>query len=1175
MQKALSNLKFKRFPNLPASVAVSPAEPQLRSQWAEQKPANSMFLVRTLLKLTIILLFAAALQIPVKATAQTVTFSGKNVSLEYVFSVIKEQTGYVAFFDYSQLVGTKTVSLSVKDVPLTEFLNQVLRGQSLEYTIKKKTIFIKKSAAQPVQPPNGPGVDALNKPSPIIVRGKVVTASGKPLEAANIIVKGSQRGTSTDNDGNYAIEVNMGDILVISNVGYLKTEMKVSKETNTIVLQPEVRPLDDVVVVGYGQQKKGNITSAVSVVRSEELTSQPAANVGTLLAGKISGAIVFNNSPIPGKENPWIFIRGVNFSQQPLLVIDGVPRYGDINGGITGNALEGLNLGNLNPDEIESISILKDNAATAIYGSRGAYGVILVTTKKGHVSKPAFHYAANFSWSNPTRFPDRLDAYTYALAVNEYNINNGLTTPTYSQANLDAIKNQTDPYTYANTNWYDVLIKKNPLVHNHSLSTDGGNEAIKYYINGSYTDQEGTVEAFGFKRYSLLSNLDIKLSKNLSLSMQTSVRSGTNTGAGGKFSAAPAIFGAALTTNPINPVYNKDGSYYGTFETSNPLTGIVPEAGSSKETSNYFTGNATMVYKVPFLPGFSLKAAFNLERGYYYNSVYRSPVKVFVPDANSPTGYRQTGGGISPSLDEVWGQSNTFNSDFSATYNKQMGKHQIDVLLLTTQNRMKGNFSTVYRDGLVRGLAIIDAGSTINQTTSGSSSQAGRVGTLGRVNYRFDNKYYAELTLRADASTHFPENSRWGYFPGASVGWRISEESFVKKNLRFVNDFKVRLSGGQTGDDNIGAFTYYYTYNPATSARNPTQAYIFGNNYTTSLSLANRNIPNTKITWAKSFMINLGVDFSFWNNKLSGSFDIYRKNVNDILRSKSLTIPATFGIGGPVLNFAKEQYNGFEFELAHANSITKDLSYSIKATFTYNTSKVIDYGEPANTPDYLKQEGYSVFKTTVYKALGIFQSQSEIDNWGIDQDNQHNATLKPGDIKYADLNGDKKIDANDQLSYNNMIFPPIGFGFNTTVKYKNFNLDLFFQGAAGSKLLIAPPLFSKEYYDNRWTSENTNAKYPRLSSSINNSPILFPSTLNLYGGDYVRLRNLQLGYRLPADLLRKTGFVSLQIYVSATNLLTFSKYKQFDPEVPLKPGAQSGGFYPINKTLGFGFNLGF
>jgi TonB-linked SusC/RagA family outer membrane protein len=1130
------------------------------------EPRKSQNLLKKM-KLMILFLTAACLTANAEGYTQTVTLSLKNVPIQKVFKELSRQTNISIVYNESLFYGVPPVTIVEKNVSIQVVLEKCLKGLPFEYHIEGDAVFIKKKTSNEV---------TANQLQPLtVIRGTVTDVNGKPLEAVSITIKGSQRGTTTDINGNFSIEANLGEIMIISSIGYIRTETKLSEETINIVLTAELKPLDEVVMVGYGQQKKGNITAAVSSVKSDELSSQPAANVGTILAGRINGAIVFNNSPIPGKENPWIFIRGVNFTQQPLLVIDGVPRYGGLNGGTTGSALQGLNIGSLNPDEIESISILKDNAATSVYGSRGAYGVILITTKKGQRGKPFFHYVNNFSWSNPTRFPERLDAYTYALAVNEFDTNNGLTTPTYSPAKLDAIKNQTDPYTYANTDWYDVLIKKNPLLQTHSLSADGGNESIKYYINGSYTNQDGTVEAYKYERYTLLSNLDIKFNRNLNLSMQTSFRNGTNTGAGGASAQAPAVFNLALQTNPINPVYNKNGSYYGTSETSNPLTGIVPEAGNTAETSNYLTGNATLNYKVPFVDGLSFKGSFNIERGYYYNKVFRSPVKVFVPDANSPNGYRQTGGGTPPTLSEVWGQSNTYNTDISAMYTRQIQKHRFDVLLLATQNTMKGNYNTVSRDGLVTGLQIINAGSTRNQTTSGSASQAGRAGYLGRLNYQFTNKYYAEFTLRADGSTRFPEDNRWGYFPGGSVGWRVSEEKFMKENLKFLNDFKLRFSIGKTGDDNIGSFTYYYTYNPATSANNSTQAYIFGNTYTPSLSLNNSNIPNPQITWAKSLMTNFGFDFSLWDGKLGGSFDIYQKDVTDILRSKSLTIPATFGIGGPIINFAKQQYKGVEFELTHINRLTKDLNYSLRATFTYNKSEVIDYGEAASTPEYLKAQGYSVYKTTVYKSLGFFQSKDDITNWPVDQDGQNNASLKPGDVKYADLNGDKKIDANDQLSYNNMIFPPMGFGFNTIVNYKNFNLNLFFQGGAGNKILVSPPSFSKEYYDNRWTQEHPDAKYARLSSSPNNTPILFPSTLNLYDGDFVRLRNLQLGYHLPNALLRKIGFQSTHIYASATNLLTFSKYKEFDPEVPNVTGAQSGGFYPMNITFGFGLNLGF
>jgi TonB-linked SusC/RagA family outer membrane protein len=681
------------------------------------------------------------------------------------------------------------------------------------------------------------------------------------------------------------------------------------------------------------------------------------------------------------------------------------------------------------------------------------------------------------------------------------------------------------------------------------------------------------IDANAYKRYTLISNLSIRLAKNLLLDLQTSFRSGKTFSQGGP-TVQTAPFNAVLQASPISPVYNKNGSYYGAFESSNPLANIVPEGGQTKETPNYFNGNASFVYNTPFLKGLTLKAAFNLERGYYYKNIYRSPVPVFVPDANSANGYRQTGGGTSPNLNELWGQSNTTNIDMSAAYNKTMGQHQLDVLVLGTQNEMTANYNTLFRDGLIRGIQSINAGSPVNQTMSGAPSQAGRAAFLGRVNYQYANKYYAEFSMRADGSTKFPENNRWGYFPAVSAGWRISRENFIANNSKSINDLKVRVSAGTTGDDNISAFTYYYNYNPATSGSSGSSGYIFGNTYAPSLFLANSTLPNINITWAESFMVNLGLDFTLWNGKLGGSFDIYRKDLKNMLRGKAQNIPASFGIGAPILNFAKEQYSGFEFELTHSNHIGKDFSYNLRGTFTYNKGRVIDYGEDPATLDYLKAEGYSPFKTTVYKAAGFFQTQEEILAW-VNQDGLGNTSLKPGDVKYVDLNKDGKIDAKDQLSYNNMVFPPMGFGLNTGATYKNFNVDIFFQGSAGNKLLISPPQLTKEYYDNRWTPETPNTKYPRLSTKLNNNPVLFPSTLNLYDGAYVRLRNLQIGYTISPDVLKRIGLRTFKVYFSGTNLLTFSKYKEFDPEVPNVTGAQSGGFYPTQKTIGFGMQLGF
>ncbi|UKJ06790.1 SusC/RagA family TonB-linked outer membrane protein [Solitalea lacus] len=1014
----------------------------------------------------------------------------------------------------------------------------------------------------------------VSKPS-YVVKGRVMDEKGQPLEGATILVKGTNLGTLSDKYGDFTIRVPEGfDVLMVSHVTMKFQEINVKgKASIKVQMESSGRQLDEIVVVAYGKQQKKDVVTSVSTIKAEEIMQENQTNIANALQGKVTGATVISSRGTPGKTRPQILIRGVNPKQTPLIVVDGVPRYNDNNTNSVGLTLNGLTIDDINPDEVESISVLKDNAATAVYGTRGSFGVIVITTKRGKIGKPQFSYSTNFSMDEPANFPKLFDSYKWALVDNEYKRNSGQAI-SYNDSVLNVIRYGLDPAKYANESLYDRMVQRTAMQQTHSMSVRGGTESVRYYINGSFNDQKGIISAFDSKRYTIQSNVDIKISNDIKLGLSTGFRTTRVSSAFNQ--TGDAVFGDLFLSSPLTPFYNKDGSIYGTSEYNNKLVNTMPDiAGSRVNRSNNISIQSNFEYSPSFIEGLTFKLNNSLNFNAADYKAYQKFYNTYVPDASSPTGYRKTGGFSSNKVEEQLGSANFFNTDLGFDYSKAFKKHRIGLMVLGTNYYTNSLNTTVSRDGLVGNLENISSGRTLNQTTAGNESESGRVGGLARLNYDFAGKYSLEYSMRADASDNFPKAHRWGFFSGGAVAWRLSQEKFIKDNLRFVNDFKIRASLGYTGIDNLTAANYYYSYNIATSGPNGGAGYSFGGTYQPSFILNTSNIPNVNVTWGKSLMRNLGVDFSLWSGLLSGTFDIYDKKVSDLPKEKLLTIPATFGIGAPLFNFAKEKYNGYEVSLTNNTKFGKEMSLQTSLSFQYTKSRAVDYGELPETKEYLKKEGHSILSKAFYQSLGIFQTQEEINNYDVNQDGAavKNSTLKPGDIKYADLNGDKKIDANDQIVYDNTVYPPYSGGLNLTFRYKSFSVNAFFQGAGGNMVTFAPNIYTDYGYNNSWRPDNTDARYPRISSSSNNLASFRPSTHYLNKGDYIRFKNLGFAYNVPVNLVKRIGLSNVSISASVLNLMSFSTVKDIDPEV-MENASTSGGYYPIQRNYSLGINVG-
>ncbi|SMO53735.1 SusC/RagA family TonB-linked outer membrane protein [Solitalea koreensis] len=1019
----------------------------------------------------------------------------------------------------------------------------------------------------------------LSKPT-TLVKGRVSDEKNEALEGATVLVKGTNFAVNTDKYGEFTTRVPQGfEVLMISHLGMKMQEVNVKNKTFIKVsLESAIRQLDDIVVVAYGNQQKKDVVTAVSTIKAEEIMQQNQVNLGNALQGKIAGATIISSAGTPGRDRPTIMLRGGNPNTtngspyQPLLVVDGVPLYTDAPTALNSISLNGLTLEDINPDEVESISVLKDNAATAVYGTRGANGVILITTKRGKIGKPKFTYSTGYAVDKPTRFPKMLGGYQYALAQNEIDKNNNASKLTYSDADLDIIKNNSDPYKFGNTNMYDLLVQGDASQQTHSLSVNGGNEQVRYYINGSTTGQKGIINAYDYKRYTIQSNLDFKLTNDLKLAVNTAFASSKTDGAN---TSAESVFSSMFTNNPLTPIFNADGSLYGN-EGANRWANINPGlSGYTINKSNNITAAANLEYSPSFINGLTFRLNNNINfNAAEYKNFFRY-YNTYIPDATQPTGYLQKGGFRPNELRNNLGTATFFNTDFGFDYSKAIGKHRFGVMLLGTNYYTKSNSTQVFRDGIIAGLETISQGRSTNQTIGGTDTEAGKIGAVARVNYDFNNKYSLEASMRADASDNFPKAHRWGYFPGAAVAWRLSEENFIKDNVSFINDLKIRTSIGLAGIDNVSAYNYLYSYTLSTTGLRNGGGYAFNGTYQPAFALDNGSIPNPNLTWGKSLMRNIGLDFSLWKGLLAGTFDVWDKNVYDLPYKKVFTYPTTLGIDAPNFNFAKEYYKGFEASISNNTKLGKDMSLQTSLNLTYTYSRVVDYGEPETLTPANKKEGYSVTSNKYYKALGIFQTQEEIDAYEVNQDGKtpKNSSIKPGDIKYADLTGDGKITVDDQQVFNNTNIPPLSGGLNLTFRYKSLSLNAMLQGAGGNLVNFVPSNFSAYGYDNSWRPGNEDAKYPRLSTSSNNSPTSKPNTLYLLKGDYLRFKNLRLSYTVPAKLLKKTGLSNVMITAGATNLWATSRIKDIDPEV-LNKNYNNGGYYPTQRNYSLGVTVG-
>lgn len=1029
------------------------------------------------------------------------------------------------------------------------------------------------------------------------ITGTVTDADGgDPLIGVNILIQGTTTGTITDFDGNYSINANTGDVLIFSYTGYTEQKLTVGASTVMDLLMAAGSLLDEVVVVGYGSQKKATVTGAVAQLKGDILVESPSVNLGTALAGRLPGLVVIQNSGRPGDDDATIRIRGTNTlgNSEPLVVIDGIP---DREGG----------LARLLGQDIESISVLKD-ASAAIYGARAANGAIIVTTKQGKAGKPKITYSFNQGWSQPTSVPNMSNAVEYANIMNELPIYRGVpvsewgaasqaikSTGTYdsptpgigslsgqfSPAAVAAHGNGSDPWGFPDSDWFGSTFREWSPQQVHYLGINGGSENIGYHASLGYTDQDAIYEnsATFYKQYSARINLNAKLNNyvkaNLGMNLRREDRNNPTQAEG-------AIFRMLMRGRPTDPAVWPNGLPGPDIENGQQPVVITTNAtGYDRSPSDFIQFNGSVDITNPWVDGLKLTLLGSADKLNTTRKLWETPWELYFWDGQTigANGDPALEGNIrspfiKPQLTQ--GSFSGLNTNLTAmlNYEKAFDDHKINLLAGVTQERFEGeSFSAFRRDFVSPAIDQLFAGGQALQNTDGSAFQRARLGYYGRVQYNFQEKYLAEFIWRYDGSYIFPRDNRFGFFPGLLLGWNVTQESWF--NVPAIDNLKMRASYGQMGNDQVFfngqlqefAFLPVYGFNQ----------YPIGNQVVATLE--ETTLANPNFTWERAKNFNFGIDATVF-----GRFDVilefFRNNRDQILIQKTGSTPASSGISTllPPENAGEVRNQGFEFALIYNGGQGNDFKWNAGINGGFANNEVIFQDEVPGAPDYQRQEGHPIGSFLVYEADGAFIDQAAIEANTVDY-SAVTPQLIPGDLRFKDVNGDGLIDGDDQVRLDESIIPRFNFGATFRAEYKGFDFSILLQGATGARIPIQTESgdignFLKYSHDNRWSIDNPSAEHPRLASrgdTYYTGGNFGNNTYFLFDKDYVRLKNIEFGYNLTGGGLESAGLENLRIFVNAFNLVTWSKQDIFDPEVE----AGNGVVYPQNRVVNFGFNVTF
>ncbi|WP_167268717.1 SusC/RagA family TonB-linked outer membrane protein [Dyadobacter arcticus] len=1038
-----------------------------------------------------------------------------------------------------------------------------------------------------------------------VVKGKIKDEQGQPLPGVSVVVKGTTAGTVTDNEGVYSVNAEKSSTLVFSFIGYLTQELEVgNRNVLDIALVSDTKALSEVIVVGYGTAKKATLTGSVAAVKGTELEKAPAANLSNTLGGRLPGISAVQASGEPGNDGSAIRIRGTNSlgNSNALIVVDGVP-----------NRSGGLD--RINPADIESISVLKD-AAAAIYGSRAGNGVILITTKRGKTGKPQLSYDMNFGASQPTRTPEMSNASEYATIRNELQIydnlpvgewngalagfnstgsytrkdNGNVINAVFKPEDLQKFRDGSSPLLYPNTDWYGSVIRKWAPQQRHNVQLTGGSENIKYLASLGYINQEGYYKntATAYKQYDMRINLDTKINKYITANLGLTLREEDRNFPSGGNDAGP-IFRMLMRGKPTEIAIWPNGKAGPDIENGqNPAVITTGTTGYERDRRDYIQTNGGLEIQIPGVPGLKVNVMAALDKQHRRQKNFETPwtlffwdKKTFEADGVSPllTGtVRSTF--KDPRLTESASQELSIQLTGQVSYEKSIGAHNFNVMAGVQREKVDGDGFNAFRRYYIS--PVVDqlfAGNALEQNINNFDLfRRARLSYFGRAGYNFKEKYLAEFLWRVDGSYVFPKEGRFGFFPGVSAGWRVSEEDFWKNNIRFMNNVKVRASWGQ-----MGAEPYFL--NTETLAEYQYLSTMgFGSyviNDQVAKTLLESRVANKAFTWEVANNSNFGIEGTLLNDKLSYEFDYFINNRSNILIPKVGSTPSSAGIDGklPPQNLGKLQNKGWEFKVSYDGNID-DFRYSVSVNGGYAKNQIKFWDETPGAPSYQRSTGMPFNSFLVYQFDGVFRDQAEIDANKIDY-SPITGNLRPGDMKFKDINNDSKISADDRTRTEKVQRPYFTGGASINLGYKAFDLSVLFQGTLGGLQLIGLTEsgdignYLKYDFDHRWTIDNPTDKYPRLTNRNNryytNTGQAGINDYFLKSNNYLRVKNIELGYNLPSEIGSKIGLSKFRLYVNGLNLFTFDKIKVWDPEST----NTSGQYYPQARIINAGLRVAF
>lgn len=1090
-----------------------------------------------------ILVASAALCLNLSVFSQNITLKTGNVTVKEAMEQLKKSSGYSFVFSSVDVNTQKRVSVSVQNVSIEEAVKQILAGQQgLNYEVKGKKIIIQK-------------VSNSVSDTKIEVKGKIVDVNGEPIIGATVKEKGTSNGTITDFDGNFTLEANSGSILDVSYIGYRSVEVKsATGKLLSVVLKEDTQALEEVVVVGYGVQKKVNLTGSVGNVSLKDLGDRPITNASNALQGTVSGVYALQKSGQPGADGAVINIRGVGTlnNSDPLVLIDGFPG----------------SMSDVDAADISSISVLKDAASAAIYGNRAANGVVLITTKKGKTGKVSLSYNGYFGIQEATALPKTLNSYEYTTLYNEACRNSGQQEK-YLPEQIQKYKDGTDPM-YPNIDYFDVYYDK-ATMQNHRLNVTGGSETFQYAIMLGYLDQDGILIGTNYRKTDFRTNIDSYL---LNKRLRVTTRLSGNYGVKGE---PTELWNAKwyACNAPIFPLKNEDGLWMSVNGERN-YYGEIMEGSTSKAERYVFNGQIEA--ELDIWNGLSAQFTY----GYNVESANTNTFHSNVTLANAD--------GSTKSVMSDLTERNDLNYQTMLTtllkYNKKFGKHDISVMAGYSEEYFKWKWNSGFRSGFVNNdQRILNLGDASTMSNNADAYDLGLRSYFGRINYNFNNRYLLEANIRRDGSSRFAKGNQWGTFPSFSMGWIISEENFMKK-FDWLGMLKIRASWGKLGNQNINS---YYVGSDILSMG---QNYSLGG--TLQSGVAINSMINKNTTWETTTQTDLGFDLSL-NNGLSFTFDYFNKNTDDILMQTP--IPITMGaLSAPYVNAGKVNNKGVEAMVSYRKNFENGLTIRTSVNLSHIVNKITDLkgASPIINGAKAQVEGYAINAFYGYKMDGLYQISDFTWQNNSDPSIPHdqrtytlkkgvvsvsNYTAQPGDIKYADLDGDGVVTMENDRTVIGKQFPDLSYAWQFNAEWKNFDFGMFWQGVQGingyTYYEIACPFsgFANcgDWWLDRWTPENQGAKYPRLTLDTGRNNIY--STFYMEDASYLRLKNIELGYTFDRKLIPFLKDCKVRLYGNIQNVFTITNFKGFDPEQEV--GEARAQAFPQVRIYTVGLNVNF